>query len=437
MSQIRLKAAFCLGAALASACCGSTSKSPDWQPPQNEVSLQHFAGDSLSGPLAVADGWTSDPEDSLAISAEILFLESFPAHAFEALSGEADLHTVDGQNPIRVVPIGGSLARVGYGAAAREWRSNLGLRFEELARYDTVLPSGVTVAVKFRSAQDAYTAELARAEQSLRPALVSAGAATPLAKREVSVLPKTMAAETLPMALIAPSSTGGAILWWFEAADTSPTAEEQLARFEECRSHVDSASKAVLAGSAPLDLRDLAIRRLAGAVDALDVAAFHRPALLFLASQAGAPAAQDVAWLADDELLNACVERVLKTLSKLSSASDSDQTAWHLERACYRELASRFAADTLPSELVSVLFRHAGELGRYPGLLEDLLVASENQAQLSAKFVSENLLFLEDRNPAARVRAFDWLEANGAAPAGFDPLASRADRRAVLAEVAQ
>ncbi len=83
------------------------------------------------------------------------------------------------------------------------------------------------------------------------------------------------------------------------------------------------------------------------------------------------------------------------------------------------------------------MLRHAGELGHYPGLLNDVLIDSTNQGELTASLVRENRLFLEDRNPAARVRAFDWLEAREAAPAGYDPLAPRDERRAALAEVAQ
>ena len=130
--------------------------------------------------------------------------------------------------------------------------------------------------------------------------------------------------------------------------------------------------------------------------------------------------------------MGACVERVLGELRNLETLRGRTQTAWHLERACYRELATRYSDDKLPDELVSVLFRHAGELGRYPGLLDDLLIESSNQDELDDRMARENFLFLEARSPAARVRALDWLEARGLAPEGYDALAPREERRAAL-----
>jgi hypothetical protein len=303
-----------------------------------------------------------------------------------------------------------------------------------------VLPPGVTLAVELLTTHDAFAAELARIEDTIRPALVSYVAESTMTRREVSVLAETAADELQPLALLAPAANGGAILWWFEKTsepENPQTAEVHRVRFDQCMENVRSSSAAVIERIQPLEQSDLEVRRLAGAVDALDVVRFHRPALIFLASQSGAPTARDVAWLADDEFLGACVQRVLSTLKGLESRAGREQTAWRLERACYRELAARFAEDTLPNELISILFRHAGELGRYPGLLDDVLIASNNQEELVKRLTAENKLFLEDRNPAARVRAFDWLEARKAAPAAYDPLANREQRRAALAEVAQ
>jgi hypothetical protein len=41
-------------------------------------------------------------------------------------------------------------------------------------------------------------------------------------------------------------------------------------------------------------------------------------------------------------------------------------------------------------------------------------------------------VYLEDASPAARVRAYDWLNGKNLAPAGYDPLGSNKDRRAAL-----
>ncbi|MDF1798976.1 MAG: hypothetical protein P1V81_07360, partial [Planctomycetota bacterium] len=76
--------------------------------------------------------------------------------------------------------------------------------------------------------------------------------------------------------------------------------------------------------------------------------------------------------------------------------------------------------------------RHAGEVGRYPNLLEEALQVSRDLPGFTARLVAENRVFLEDSSPASRVRAFDWLKARGQAPPEYLPLALRSARRAAL-----
>jgi hypothetical protein len=61
-----------------------------------------------------------------------------------------------------------------------------------------------------------------------------------------------------------------------------------------------------------------------------------------------------------------------------------------------------------------------------------MLRAANSRASLDARLVSENLIYLEDSSPSARVRANDWLAARGRAPAGFDPLGPPRQRREAL-----
>jgi hypothetical protein len=46
--------------------------------------------------------------------------------------------------------------------------------------------------------------------------------------------------------------------------------------------------------------------------------------------------------------------------------------------------------------------------------------------------IAENLSYLEDASPSARVRAYDWLRTRGRAPAGYDPLGTIKERRNAL-----
>ena len=77
--------------------------------------------------------------------------------------------------------------------------------------------------------------------------------------------------------------------------------------------------------------------------------------------------------------------------------------------------------------------RRTGEVGRSSATLADVLAGATSLASWKARLSAENRIFLEDASPAVRVRAFDWLNVRGAAPEGFDPLASLAARRAALA----
>lgn len=408
--------------------------------PEYEVNLRYFAGDSISGPLAVAGTFTADPNEALDLRVELFFLDTFPEHALETISRVVTLHTADGGDPVRAISGNGGLARVGFGESATAFCNSLSENVRSLAEYRVVLPTGVALAAQFHSSQDACAVELARTEDALTPALVNYDEEAGVLRRTVSVLEARLSSGDKSLALIAPLQSGGALLWCITIVPNDEShrdVDAHLARFEACIEEVRATAAAVLAGIQPLDAYDLRARRLKGAVGALDVVRNHRPALVFLASQAGAPTAHDVAWLADEKFLGACVQRVLDARDDSEGTPAREQTAWRLERACYRELAAQFGNGTLAPELVSVLFRGAGELGRYPGLLDDVLVACQSQEELLERLKQENRLFLDDRNPASRVRAFDWLDAQGWAPQGYDPLASREERRAILAEVKQ
>ena len=95
-------------------------------------------------------------------------------------------------------------------------------------------------------------------------------------------------------------------------------------------------------------------------------------------------------------------------------------------------MSEQSAITILPGELSAILTLHAGEAGRHAGALDEAIRTSATREQFNLRLIAENYIYLEDSSPASRVRAFDWLFAQGRSPAGYDPLGPAKDRRAAL-----
>jgi hypothetical protein len=155
-----------------------------------------------------------------------------------------------------------------------------------------------------------------------------------------------------------------------------------------------------------------------------------RPALVFLANQTDATLCGDVALVADENVLSGIARRVIEKTN--GAAPDPALLGWTLDSACFEELAALQAGERMPSELSAVLTAYAGEAGRHAASLVDVAKSLSSREQLDARLLAENLVYLEDASPAARVRAYDWLRTKNRAPAGYDPLGSNKERRAAL-----
>jgi len=84
------------------------------------------------------------------------------------------------------------------------------------------------------------------------------------------------------------------------------------------------------------------------------------------------------------------------------------------------------------ASLAATFSARFGEVGLDPSTVAELATASGSREDFQTRLQAEHILLLEDTSPAARVRAFDWMRANGVAPADYDPLGSRAARRAAI-----
>lgn len=168
------------------------------------------------------------------------------------------------------------------------------------------------------------------------------------------------------------------------------------------------------------------------ALDAMAKPHTPRPPMVFLASQTGVEIFEDIALVGDDALRRELADKIFKALGVPVSIRSTDVLAWTLEHASYEILSEHSAVEALPGELAAILTLHAGEAGRHAGSLDDALRTSTTRREFDLRLIAENYIYLEDSSPASRVRAFDWLYARGRAPAGFDPLGPAKERRAAL-----
>jgi hypothetical protein len=161
--------------------------------------------------------------------------------------------------------------------------------------------------------------------------------------------------------------------------------------------------------------------------------ASRRAAMVYLAAQTGASLSRDVYLLADDAALGKLLDDVGKRLAGASGNDRSDAAlAWQLDLSSLAFLSQALSDSHLPPPLATVLTDYAGEAGRHAGSMEEISKGPANRADLERRLIAENLIYLEDSSPAARVRANDWLALRGKAPAGFDPLGTARQRRDAL-----
>lgn len=171
-------------------------------------------------------------------------------------------------------------------------------------------------------------------------------------------------------------------------------------------------------------------------LDQLDVRAERRRALLELALATGAGLTADVAASGGELLLDDVVARVRSATSAPAAPTLGPQLGWLVERVTLAALADATAeADPESGRLVEVgalLARRVGGLSLRPSAMLAAASTSADQTAWLVALVTENRVLLEDGDAAVRARAYDWLDARGLAPAGYDPFAPRDVRRDAL-----
>jgi hypothetical protein len=433
--------------ALASSC--ATPRAPE--PPLLRVATSVHAGSSLSGPRAEAPVELADP---WAVEFAVFYADELPRDAGRPLSASVR----------EVLDDRADLVLRARGVLVRDIRRIDGIAEPSTARWTSrhseALWPGTTAVLDARrndglsdapvGGWERFAIAVSRRERgALEVALELENWAPPPAAGATGDSPGARrATEREQVVLDAPH--GGPITLYFPApAQKSPrggyvaTILASPARvddpafatvLEEARTELEASSRAATDRARAFTATDAFRSESAGALNALR-AGSERPAILFLAETTGARTAADLALCASAQSLQDCLAFVRERAAGASvPTEDSAAFGWFIERWTLSWLAARAADEEHPleAELESLLLRRTGELARFPDLIGEVLAECASVAELDERFVRENAIFLADADPAARVRSYDWLASRGAAPAGYDPLASRESRRAAL-----
>lgn len=473
--------------------CASRTPPVPFAAPQVEISVDHFMGSPLSGPVVVKALPASDLAGALDVRVTLVALERAGNEALPALTSSSRLIVVTRSGvPVRAssrlvqaagiadgsagaelrekiegaggstatatapfgrsAPIGALRAATPPGATARmviaepsdsvngmgrPARRHIELMFH---RADATSPLQVAVVMEDLLAPPApiidTTPDAERGGGKGAPQAAAAAAEAPAPLREMVLLERPAFADQDSFALMLPfrfDKSGGQAVAALVDLDVSGAADASKADlYAACMADLKSAN--TLAATRPYlePLDSPEWPGLSAALDSMGAPGTPRQAMVFLAVSTGVEVFEDFALVADDDLRRTLASKVYAKLGAPSQVRTKGALSWVLENATFELLSERSASATLPEELAAVLARHAGEAGRHPGALDDALKTSRNGNEFDLRLIAENYIYLEDSSPASRVRAFDWLQARGNAPKTYDPLAPPKARRAAL-----
>jgi len=242
----------------------------------------------------------------------------------------------------------------------------------------------------------------------------------------------TMAAFLLRSTMRVGDDRGLVLFLGFEPSASSAEASERIARWR--------------AENPPRTFDDVRLERqqetaaaihrdFAAALDLIGEPRHRRASLALLARESGALLARDLVLTASEDLLAALAGHV----AEHDAPEDLDALGWILEVSAFVALQEARLTDTLGDfALLSLLARRVGVVATSESRIARIVLEeADGLASFDRILEHENLDALLDPEPAARVRAYDWLARRGDAPPGYDPLDAVAERRAALEQYLQ
>lgn len=399
-----------------------------------QVLVGGFAGAALAGPQPDATP-PPLPARVYRLHYELRALVAMPRGAVPLVQRAQLLARPDSQTPLRASSAAAAPVAMLTATAARQLGEQLATApasaAVSLAAGNTVAAAGYTTTLRVVDAEAPLHSNSILIAIDADLALHLLFAADRDRQLELLQLPAATAADApfvfaWPRPLPGGSDGAIALLLQFEPSDAAANADA-LAQLQQQAGAVQQAAAARIE---PPTQQYLQQQRRLQAVQALQQPDVRRRALLQLAQEAGAGLVADLTLSADDDLLAATVAAVGADADL--AALPTAQLALALERAGYRALLPHLDQDDADPVLLAVLYAHAGAVGGDRNALQSMVERAADPAQLRQLLVQENLAFLYEDDPARMVAAFDWLQTQGLAPAGFDPLADRSARRAAL-----
>ncbi len=458
---------------LAAACA---SAPPGIQAPELIAITSHYGGDPIGGLLAASTTLELElnSADAVEVHAQLFVLSRMPVDGTAPLS--EDIRFIiggQGNDPLAPNSLVAPGARIATGEAAAALAADVRRRgpvdaVESFSLNGIVVPSVTTVMAAvhaqpiellgYRPSERRISVHVWREDanaDSLAVALVvsdivqfveegdvNAGDEGDLVvrvapRRERLILDQPLAIDGPPLLIAVPARFDPdrlmASLVIIEARSVEPetASSDTFARkMEALRAEVCDAALDGAGRFQQLEVEERLRQRRLKAIDALSDSRTRRAAIVELGGGL-APLVTEVALMAGDELLDRLSGRLIADAVELQSlASDAEMLAWRLEREAILLFTKASLDDELPAEYEALLLRYTGEAGRYPGTVEDALVAAKSLDEYYSRIFQENYIALEDSRPSGRIRAFDWLTANGIEIQDFDPLGSSRERRA-------
>lgn len=470
-------ASVALPAAVFAAACASSP--PGIQPPELIAITSHYAGDPIGGLLGPETTLELEfnSDDVVEVHAQLYVLSRMPIDGMEPLS--EDIRFIiggQGSDPLAPSSLVAPGARIATGAAATALAADIRGRgpesaVESFSLHGLVVPSVTTVMAAvyaqpiellgYRPSERRISVHVWREDldaDSLAVALVvsdivqvveegdvGAGDEGDLVvrvvpRRERLILDRPLAIDGSPLLVAVPArfDPDGKIanIVILEARSVGSRTESSDTLAEELEALRVEVCDAALAGAGrhqQLEVEERLRQRRLKAIDALSDSRTRRAAIVELGGGSLAPLVTELALMGGDEILDRLSGRLIADTAELQSlAGDPDVLAWRLEREAILLFTQASLDDDLPAEYEALLLRYTGEAGRYPGTIEDALTDAKSLDEFYSRIFQENYIALEDSRPSGRIRAFDWLAANGIAIPDFDPLGSSRDRRAAL-----